>query len=273
MRSHRRRTRVTHERWLVSYADFITLLFAFFVVLYAIDKSKERNESDVSSAINSAFQALGVLPSFALRPGTVESNDVYVPDMRRLPEAHIVSAEGVRENLEQIRRQLAHALSTQISQHIVSLQLGPDGLVISLHEAGFFSSGSATPLPQTLNTLKVIGASLRETRYNVRVEGHTDNVPIHNERFASNWELSAIRATVITRMLLGLHCVPPERLSAAGYGEFRPIVSNATAAERAENRRVDLVVFPRVRLNMGPNKEPAANGRWQTITAGDSPVH
>ena len=127
--------------------------------------------------------------------------------------------------------------------------MGRDGLVISLREAGFFASGSATPKPQTLDTLRQIAASLSHTPYDLRIEGHTDNVPIHNAEFDSNWELSTARATSIARILLDLKAIPADRLSAAGYAEFHPVATNDTAEGRAENRRVDLVVLPRTKIN------------------------
>lgn len=147
--------------------------------------------------------------------------------------------------------------------------MGPDGLVISLREAGFFASGSAVPKPETLPTLREIAASLGRMPYSLRVEGHTDNVPIHNAEFDSNWELSAARATRIARLLLELNAVPPERLSAAGYAEYHPVASNDTAEGRAENRRVDVVVLPRTRINFAELKELPENGPWRRITDGD----
>ena len=137
--------------------------------------------------------------------------------------------------------------------------MGRDGLVISLREAGFFASGSATPKPQTLDTLRQIAASLSHTPYDLRIEGHTDNVPIHNAEFDSNWELSTARATSIARILLDLKAIPADRLSAAGYAEFHPVATNDTAEGRAQNRRVDLVVLPRSKINFSqPDSSPAS---------------
>ena len=107
----------------------------------------------------------------------------------------------VKDDLEHIRRELEQTLSNQVAQHTVSIQMGRDGLVISLREAGFFSSGSATPGPTRSPTLRQIAASLGRTPYDLRIEGHTDNMPIHTAEFDSNWELSAARATRIARHL------------------------------------------------------------------------
>jgi chemotaxis protein MotB len=144
--------------------------------------------------------------------------------------------------------------------------MGRDGLVISLREAGFFSSGSAIPKPETLPTLRQIAAALSTTPYDVRIEGHTDNIPIHNDEFDSNWELSASRAIGIARLLIGLKVISPERISAAGYAEYHPVASNDNADGRAENRRVDLVVVPRTQINFTAPEPVRSGGKWIKIT-------
>jgi chemotaxis protein MotB len=144
--------------------------------------------------------------------------------------------------------------------------MGHDGLVISLREAGFFASGSATPSPSTLSTLRQIAASLGQTPYDIRIEGHTDNIPIHTVEFDSNWELSTARATRMARLFLDLKALPPERISAAGYAEFHPVSTNDTAEGRAENRRVDLVVLPRTKIDLSVPAVPRTTGAWHKIT-------
>jgi chemotaxis protein MotB len=144
--------------------------------------------------------------------------------------------------------------------------MGRDGLVISLREAGFFNSGSASPKPETLATLHSIATSLGRTPYDLRVEGHTDNVPIHTQEFDSNWELSSARATRIARLFLDMKAMPPDRIAAAGYAEYHPVASNDTADGRAENRRVDLVVLPRSRINFAAPALPHPSSGWRKIT-------
>ena len=268
MSSRAHKSRASHERWLVSYADFITLLFAFFVVLYAFAKADQKKQMEVSAAIDSSFHSLGLFPGAMRLPDKYATNSPGA-DPLMTPADIVVSQNELtpaRDRLDQTRRELEQSLSDQIAKHTISIHLGGDGLVISLREAGFFNSGTAIPQPGTLNTLRQIAASLSQTPYNVRVEGHTDNIPIHNDNFDSNWELSSARATRIARMLLALHAIPPDRLSAAGYAEFHPIASNQTAAGRAENRRVDLVVMPRVRFNFGASTQPNSTGPWARIT-------
>jgi chemotaxis protein MotB len=178
----------------------------------------------------------------------------------------VLAPARVKDDLNQIRRELQQTLSNQVAQHTVSIQMGRDGLVISLREAGFFSSGSATPRPETLPTLRQIAASLGRTPYDLRIEGHTDNIPIHTAEFDSNWELSSARATGIARLFLDLHALPADRLSAAGYAEFHPLASNDTPEGRAQNRRVDLVVLPRSKIDFSEPATPRTTTAWRKIT-------
>jgi chemotaxis protein MotB len=268
------RSRVSHDRWLVSYADFITLLFSFFVVLYAFARADQKKQVQVSVAIDSAFRSLGIFPN-ATRKATTAAGATTSADQPMMP-MNIVMGEDVlapaqvKEDLNRLQRELTQTLSDQVATHTVSIQMGRDGLVISLREAGFFDSGSATPKPEALPTLRQIATRLGATPYDLRVEGHTDDVPIHTAEFDSNWELSSARATRIARLFLEMKAIRPERISAAGYAEFHPVASNDTAQGRAENRRVDLVVLPRTKLNFAATDGSGGpSGDWRKITDGD----
>ncbi len=267
------RNRVSQERWLVSYADFITLLFGFFVVLYAFAKADQKKQMQVTASIDTAFRSLGIFADAARRPAstnrTAGGTEKPVLPMNIVMGEDVLSPARVKDDLDQIRRELEQTLSNQVAQHTVSIQMGRDGLVISLREAGFFNSGSATPRPESLPTLRQIAASLGHIPYDLRIEGHTDIVPIHNAEFDSNWELSSARATRIARIFLDLNAMPPDRLSAAGYAEYHPVATNDTAEGRAENRRVDLVVLPRTRINLSMSRLPHPTGAWHKITDGD----
>ena len=261
--------RVSHERWLVSYADFVTLLFAFFVVLYAFAKTNQKKQVQVSASIDTAFRTLGIFPSAALRPGATATGLAHEKPafpMNIVMGEDVLAPAAVKSDLEHIRRDLLQTLSNQVAAHTVAIRMGQDGLVISLREAGFFNTGSADPKPGSLGTLRAIGERLGRTPFDVRVEGHTDNVPIHNAQFASNWELSAARATRIAELFIQMKAIPPERLSAAGYAQYHPVASNDTPEGRAENRRVDLVVMPRTHLDFAAAAKPAASGPWRKIT-------
>jgi chemotaxis protein MotB len=270
-RRERRRSHVSHERWLVSYADFITLLFAFFVVLYASSKADQKKQQQVAQAIDSAFHTLGLFPDTSRKPTNLKnvsatSKDDAVTPLNIVMGEDVLTPAMVKEDLVRMQKQLEQMLSNQIAQHTVSIAMGKDGLVISLREAGFFSSGSATPHAATLPILHRIAAALGNTSYLVRIEGHTDNVPIHNDAFDSNWELSSARATRIAHIFVDSKDIAPERISAAGYAEYHPVTANATDAGRAENRRVDLVVMPRTQINLAMPDGDAAKGAWRRIT-------
>ena len=264
------RTRVTHDRWLVSYADFITLLFAFFVVLFATAKADQKKQMQMAQAIDAAFKSLGIFPDATRKPARnlnpAGGAEAAAMPMNIVMGEDVLSPAKVKDDLENLRRDLEQRLSNQVAQHTVSIQMGRDGLVISLREAGFFDSGSAIPRPETLPTLRQIAASLSRTPYDLRVEGHTDNVPIHTASFDSNWELSSARATHIARLFLDGRAIPADRLSAAGYAEFRPVASNATPEGRATNRRVDLVVLPRSRIDFSLPTPARREERWRRIT-------
>jgi chemotaxis protein MotB len=273
MRSRVPRTRVSHDRWLVSYADFITLLFAFFVVLYASANADKKKQQDVSAAIDAAFRSLGIFPSATRTPsntaGAAATADQPVVPMNIVMGEDVLSPAAVKDDLERIRRDLTQTLSNQVATHTVSIKMGRDGLVISLREAGFFASGSAVPKPETLPTLRQIAARLGATPYDLRIEGHTDNIPIHNDEFDSNWELSSARATHIARLILDQKLIAPDRISAAGYAEFHPVATNDTPEGRTENRRIDLVVLPRTKIDFASPAQaamPSQTGAWRKIT-------
>jgi len=266
------RSRVTQDRWLVSYADFITLLFGFFVVLYAFSKADQKKQAQVPEAIDTAFRSLGIFSEtsrkFGNRSNTTSTDKPAIP-MNIVMGEDVLAPEKVKNDLEHIQREMSQMLSNQVAHHSVSIMMGRDGLVIRLREAGFFSSGSATPRPEALGTLRQIAASLGKTNYDLRIEGHTDNIPIHTSEFDSNWELSAARATHIARIFVEQQTIPPDRLSAAGYAEFHPVASNDTDDGRAENRRVDLVVLPRSKINFSAPATAPDSGVWRKITDDD----
>lgn len=269
MRRHKRsRPHANHERWLVSYADFITLLFAFFVVLYASSQVDKRKVGKLSLAIQVAFQELGVFPASTTKVpldlnepmpfSTVQAiqNVERSAQLGRIASSPSDSLAGSSDetDLSTLRSELEQALHGEIALKQVSLHRDSDGLVISLREFGFFDSGSATIKPQSLPALDRIASILAIRTCGLRIEGHTDNIPIHTPQITSNWELSTARATELIRILILGHNFAPTRLSAAGYAEYHPVASNLTALGRAQNRRVDIVILNEPILN-----EPSVN--------------
>lgn len=220
--------RVSHERWLVSYADFITLLFAFFTTMYAISTVDARKLSHMVDSMQQAFDSEGVP-----RP---------VRDMA--PPRLGASAGGTPVTPESRERQLAEQLRARLDGGSVDVEVDPRGIVVSMREAGSFPTGSADLAPAAKDVLAALADTIgAEAGMKLRVEGHTDDVPIQTGRFASNWELSTARATSVVTHLVQQLGLSPERLSAAGYGEFHPRVPNASSADRARNRRVDVVIL------------------------------
>lgn len=260
MRRRRKHSAQNHERWLVSYADFITLLFAFFVVMYASAQVDKRRVGQLAFAIQVAFQKMGVFPGSSaefpreLKPvpyvnAQAVENTKHAPEIGPLaavPSGSVSSSAEETQDLTELRKELEKALAMQIQQQEVALRAVPEGLVVSLREIGFFDSGSAQMKPRSRPAFQRLAAILSNGTYHIRIEGHTDNVPVHNAHFSSNWELSTTRATEIVQLLLTKYAFAPERLSAAGYAQYHPVSSNATAEGRAQNRRVDIVVLGRL---------------------------
>lgn len=248
-RRRRSKHHVSHERWLVSYADFITLMFAFFVVLFATSQADRKKEQAVSQAIDRAFRTLGLFQPAKIDPrskGFAISKDPAATPVNIVLGDELGISPDMMKQLQHVQEQLQGKLSNQIAEHVVAMHIGRDGLVISLREAGFYNSGSATPHPSSMPSLDAIAQTLKATPFDIRIEGHTDNVPIHNSQFDSNWELSTARATRLARLFIERQGFEPERLSASGYAEYHPVASNATAEGRSENRRVDIIVLPHI---------------------------
>ena len=265
--------RAYHEGGLVSYADFITLLFAFFVVLYASSQVDKRKVGRLSLAIQVAFQELGVFESSNTKVPL--SNSEPMPfanvqaienidrtgDMERFvsPTKGVLGASGEPASLKDIHAELEKALAPEIKDRVVAVQRRKEGVVVSLREVGFFTSGSATLLPSATNAVDRLAAVIAPRGESLRIEGHTDNVPIHTSQFPSNWELSTARATELVQLFIFRYHVMPARLSAAGYAEFHPVDSNVTVEGRAHNRRIDIVILNPVLVDKSPLPAPAVN--------------
>ncbi|MBI3329611.1 MAG: OmpA family protein [Nitrospinae bacterium] len=249
-----------HERWLVSYADFITLLFAFFVVMYAISAVDSKRMKQVMHSIRWALHAegvggIGTIPVIKadFAQGLVELPPV-VDELFRREQMEL-------QNLGQtIQEALQRSVGAPTWLEMVRFSIDERGLVMSLSAKYFFDPGKAALYPEVLPIIDEIARVLKPLDREIRIEGHTDNVPIQTALYPSNWELSTARATYIIKYLISTFGFPPNRLSAAGYGEYRPVASNSTHDGRGRNRRVDIVVLSRTitsHLLSGP-MSPAA---------------
>jgi chemotaxis protein MotB len=231
---------------MVSYADFMTLMFALFVVLFASSYHDKTTVQRVSYAVKSGFQAMGTFVGSDNAPDTTSSDlaklgGVPSPKDNGGRKASTVPANtGI--DVAELQRKLKKALGKEIEKQEVDLRMTPEGFVISLHELGFFDSGQARLLPGAAEKIKRIAAVLMQYGMDMRVEGHSDNVPIHNDTFASNWDLSTARAMAVAMMLIDEAGFDPQRMSVAGYAQYHPVASNDTPEGRRSNRRVDIVI-------------------------------
>jgi chemotaxis protein MotB len=232
---NRRRTpRVGADRWLVSYADFTTLLLAFFMALYTVSDINPAKLSAAQNSLRAAFKAPEVAAAPAGEPPMPAEPTAERPKAGSLPAPRTEAIAQVRERIE---KELAGAITAG------QLEVGADdrGLVLSLPESATFPVASADVTATAQTVIDRVATTLEPLEVAVRIEGHTDDTPIRTVRYSSNWELSTARASAVVARFIDQR-MDPRRLSAAGYGEFHPRASNATADGRASNRRVDVVV-------------------------------
>jgi chemotaxis protein MotB len=225
-----------HERWLVSYADFITLLFAFFVVMYSISSVNEGKFRSVSDSIKAALNPI-VSPASTSMPFTIGQNKAVKVDP---------TIESVKEPAMRRLRQIIRSLKEETHIEVITLKELTNGdIVLTLPDTVLFRSGESTLRPEAHPFIQAISDVLIELDRHVRVEGHTDNVPITTVQFPSNWELSATRAVTVVRAFLEQYGVPADHLTAVGHADSRPLTDNLTPENRAKNRRVEIVVQER----------------------------
>jgi chemotaxis protein MotB len=238
----RRRRRIAydhdnHDRWLISYADFITLLFAFFVVMYAVSAVNENKFRVLAGSLGDAFgkTAASDAPVPQLTPATLPS-DIR---QRTLKQQQAIEEQA---HMTEVASNLLDVMAPLVKEGKVRVTQSRRGVSIEINANVLFEPGRAELQPQSLAVLRAVAARLRSEPFNLEITGHTDVVPISNSAFASNWELSAVRATSVVRLLAD-NGIGPERLLAIGREASKPIASNATAEGRARNRRVELMIL------------------------------
>jgi chemotaxis protein MotB len=235
-----------HERWLVSYADFITLLFAFFVVMFASTQSDKAKAKQVSESVREALEhgELSAAISSVLGRGKHDKSHAQpTPGQAEERPSSPAAAQLPPADLAKSMAALQQALAVELAAGKLGMTLERRGLVISFRESAFFASGDDAIAPPSIPTIAKIAEEVRRLPNPLRIEGHTDSVPIHNSRFRSNWELSAARAIAMMEVLRGSFAIATQRMSVGGYAENAPVDTNETVAGRAHNRRVDLVVL------------------------------
>ena len=232
-----------HERWLVSYADFITLLFAVFVTLYAMSQTDKKKVEEVMASMRDSFGYSTSSP--ASKPSVIEAGAISViPSIHKMSQApRRGKSRGSEQDFKATKASIEAYLLKAGAQEKVVVSVSQRGLVVSLKEAGFFDSGSAVLRPGSRTLLNDVVSSLASYSNAVRVEGHTDNMPISSHAFPSNWELSTARATNVLQHLTRQEDFDPGKISATGYGEYRPVADNSVDDGRGKNRRVDIVLL------------------------------
>ncbi|RNC29585.1 MAG: Motility protein B [Candidatus Dichloromethanomonas elyunquensis] len=259
-RKHKEESHANHERWLITYSDLITLLMIFFIIMYSmsqVDAAKFRAVADsLNVTLGGGTPSKVDLATSSSGPSFIDSgSNSQVPGQSSKPpvitqmnpentpsegsgqnDLETLTIEGIKTKLDQF------AAENNIQTKLVS-SIEERGLVVSIQDTLLFASGSADITSAAQNILKKISTVLKASPNYIKVEGHTDNLPIHTAQFPSNWELSVLRATNVLQILGTEGGIDSQRLSATGYGEYRPVADNKTEAGRAANRRVDLVIL------------------------------
>lgn len=252
---------VSHERWLVSYADFITLLFAFFVVMYSISQVNEGKYKVLSETLTDVFQkhkAVGASENIERRLDPIQVGEIAKSNPLNFIELEDVvttphqdaqnqdkmapqQQDDLPATLEQINVQLEQSLGDLLAQDLITVRGNEEWLEVELKSSLLFPSGDVTLSTPAMEILGSIADILRNQDNPIRVEGFTDNVPISTAQFPSNWELSSYRASTVVQLFIE-EGLAANRLAAIGYGEFQPIADNNTEQGRAANRRVVLMI-------------------------------
>ena len=259
------RAMIIEHVWNLSFDTCTNVVDVY--VNYSTSQVDKRKVGKLALAIQVAFQDLGVFPASTTQIPVDTKEPMPFNTVQAIENAERTAAlgriapprngvlSGAEENgdLSSLRQELEKSLALEISRHEVALRTVPDGLIISLREIGFFDSGSADIKSSSQPAFSRIASLLSQRAYRIRIEGHTDNVPIHTAQFPSNWELSTARSTELVRLLIVKYGFAPERLSAAGYAEYHPVASNDTQEGRALNRRLDVVILGK--QSPAPRKE------------------
>jgi chemotaxis protein MotB len=233
------------ERWLLTYADLITLLLAFFVVMYSMSQIDAKKFGKMAEALNGVLKG----GDNVIKAGTDNSKT-----------GHGLLKLG---SLNMIQKQIEEKFKDVGKENTVKTEITERGLVVHIMESALFREASASLEPKAVETLDLIAEKVAGLPNHIRIEGHTDDRPITTVAYPSNWELSSARATAVVRYFINSHAIAPDRISALGYGEYRPVRPNNSIENRAQNRRVDVVVLT-MEMTM---KEPSSQFYYMTQAA------
>jgi chemotaxis protein MotB len=218
------------ERWLITYADLITLLLAFFIMMYTFSKQDSQKYQEVANYLRAIFSG-----------GAGIAGNGSLPESKAVEQ--ILGKNSERDTQKHLEEEIQSVQSKEDSQRNIYVISSNGNIVVRVTDRSFFDEGRAELRAEAKHTLDRIAPILKTSNNFVRIEGHTDNIPISTAEFTSNWELSVRRATEVVRYLVEKHDFPPAKLSATGYAQYRPIVPNNSAKNRAINRRTDIIIL------------------------------
>ena len=272
-KKHKHPEHVNHERWLISYADFITLLFAFFVVMFASSSSDANKLGRFSDSFEGSLK-WEILPGFG--KGLLEGQQYRKKGSGGGGDAGKGAGPGpgggpkVDQQRAVIKDAVLRALGPTANLNDMEVEDVNGELVIRLPERMLYGSGDATLTADGKKTIDALAKQLKPHATSVRIEGHTDSIPIHDDRYYSNWELSTARATSVIQRLIEVHRMDATKLTASGYAEFRPLAPNDTAEGRTRNRRVELVVLSGSEIELLGSKGGEGEPAHETPHEGDA---
>jgi chemotaxis protein MotB len=252
------------ERWLLTYADLITLLLAFFIVMYSMSRIDAKKFGSMQAQLSNVLRGgATVFPKGedfdAEGAGLLQIGDLRTIQWRVINRLSPGGKQSHGKNEGKLLRDLdiADAINTEVTER---------GLTIHIKDYALFESGKADLKPEAVAVLEAVAEEIGIIGNHIVVEGHTDNLPIKTAKFPSNWELSTARATNVLRFLVDKKSFTPERISARGFGEYRPVASNATISGRAKNRRVDIVILSDQLTMMEPHSGDVVGKTVPTIS-------
>jgi chemotaxis protein MotB len=266
-----------HERWLVSYADFVTLLFAFFVVMYSISSVNDEKYESLSEALDEAFSTIRKVRKVidpiqvGTEPTTIQPIRLDNPTTGEINKHRELSEEILKERrqLQLVSEQFQDVLQPYIENDLIEVKRHDFWIELEMNSQLLFLSGEAELSTKAIPVLKKIAEVIRRLPNVINIEGHTDNVPIDTVEFPSNWDLSSARATTVVREFVQ-NGISPKRLSAIGYGEFHPVADNNNEVGRNKNRRVVLVLMSQAFARYGMSDKKRAEV-LNLNSSGDTP--
>lgn len=256
MKKRKEAEQENHERWLLTYADLITLLLAFFIMMYTLSKQDAQKYQEVTEYLRAIFTGGTAILNKGGASGTGSA-----PAAATTPPATLPPLEATNnEIMKQLQLEIRNLAPLGDVEHNFSVFADERGIVVRVLDKAFFDEGKADLKDKAKKAIQKIIPIIKQVNRDVRIEGHTDNVPINTPEFRSNWELSVRRATEVVRYIIEKSDISPKMISAAGYAEFRPLTENSTPENRAMNRRIEIIIERpngRTRIQIKSNELPA----------------